>query len=63
MITFTETGDSGILKISLELEWLLFKNMCKLFGFRRLPISKDQFIKNINRRKYANSVLRRMDSM
>ena len=50
--------------LSPDQEWLLFKNVYKLFGFRRIPISKEVFVKSqATRHKYAAAVLKKVDSM
>jgi len=56
--------EPAIDRVSLELEWLQFSAMCKIFGFRRPPVTKGQFIAYAKaRRKVQGQVLKRIETL
>jgi len=51
-------------RLSIESEYLLFRAMCKLFGFRRPLVTKNQFISiQKQRREIMNRAIKRMESV
>jgi len=64
MIVFKEEEPQPLAREFLELQWLQFTAMCRIFGFRRPPINKSQFMTYAkNRHKEMGRVLKRIETL